>query len=70
MGIGDWGLGIAQSPIPNPQSPIIQQYNITILLNNNIYLKFKAINNLQTKILIFNYNNIILIKWTLILLIV
>jgi len=21
--IGDWGLGIAQSPIPNPQSPII-----------------------------------------------
>jgi len=19
MGIGDWGLGIAQSPIPNPQ---------------------------------------------------
>jgi len=24
MGIGDWGLGIAQSPIPNPQSPIIK----------------------------------------------
>jgi len=26
MGIGDWGLGIgdwAQSPIPNPQSPMI-----------------------------------------------
>jgi len=23
MGIGDWGLGIAQSPIPNPQSPNI-----------------------------------------------
>jgi len=22
QGIGDWGLGIAQSPIPNPQSPI------------------------------------------------
>jgi len=21
VGIGDWGLGIAQSPIPNPQSP-------------------------------------------------
>jgi len=21
MGIGDWGLGIGQSPIPNPQSP-------------------------------------------------
>jgi len=29
MGIGDWGLGIAQSPIPNPQSPI---YN----MNRNI----------------------------------
>ena len=26
LGIGDWGLGIgdwAQSPIPNPQSPLI-----------------------------------------------
>jgi len=23
VGIGDWGLGIAQSPIPNPQSPKI-----------------------------------------------
>jgi len=23
MGIGDWGLGIAQSPIPNPQPTII-----------------------------------------------
>jgi len=23
LGIGDWGLGIAQSPIPNPQSPIL-----------------------------------------------
>jgi len=21
LGIGDWGLGIGQSPIPNPQSP-------------------------------------------------
>jgi len=29
--IGDWGLGIgdwAQSPIPNPQSPIIYKCNI------------------------------------------
>jgi len=26
MGIGDWGLGIAQSPIPNPQSPILCVY--------------------------------------------
>jgi len=23
LGIGDWGLGIAQSPIPNPQSPLL-----------------------------------------------
>jgi len=22
-GLGDWGLGIEQSPIPNPQYPII-----------------------------------------------
>jgi len=32
---GDWGLGIgdwAQSPIPNPQSPINNYY----LINNNI----------------------------------
>ena len=47
MGIGDWGLGIgdlgigdwAQSPIPNPQSPIpitkITKINIFILINLN-----------------------------------
>jgi len=37
MGIGDWGLGIgglAQSPIPNPQSP----YNAFYLLFH--YLRF------------------------------
>jgi len=28
MGIGDWGLGIAQSPIPNPQSPIINNIKL------------------------------------------
>jgi len=36
LGIGDWGLGIgdwAQSPIPNPQSPIY--------LNNFKYNIFK-----------------------------
>jgi len=27
LGIGDWGLGIGQSPIPNPQSPIIKYHN-------------------------------------------
>jgi len=39
--IGDWGLGIgdwAQSPIPNPQSPIIK-YNI-----ENIIKLIKLIN--------------------------
>jgi len=29
LGIGDWGLGIAQSPIPNPQSPFL--YNLARL---------------------------------------
>jgi hypothetical protein len=38
VGIGDWGLGIgdwAQSPIPNPQSPIhkILKYFIKIIFN-------------------------------------
>jgi len=28
LGIGDWGLGIAQSPIPNPQSPTNNIINI------------------------------------------
>jgi len=35
MGIGDWGLGIgdwAQSPIPNPQSPLFYK---KVLFNNN-----------------------------------
>jgi len=34
LGIGDWGLGIgdwAQSPIPNPQSPKINNYNTLLL---------------------------------------
>jgi len=39
LGIGDWGLGIAQSPIPNPQSP----YNMRI-----IFIKYNY--NSNTKI--------------------
>jgi len=38
LGIGDWGLGIgdwAQSPIPNPQSPIL----VYFFINNNKYFK-------------------------------
>jgi len=30
MGIGDWGLGIGDCPIPNPQSPIP---NLTYLIS-------------------------------------
>jgi len=32
MGIGDWGLGIAQSPIPNPL------INILVIKHNKIKL--------------------------------
>jgi len=32
MGIGDWGLGIGQSPIPNPQSPINKPINQALLI--------------------------------------
>ena len=41
MGIGDWGLGIGdwtQSPIPNPQSPILLLF---INLNQQILNKLK-----------------------------
>jgi len=32
LGIGDWGL---QSPIPNPQSPIILTYKSKLTININ-----------------------------------
>jgi len=35
LGIGDWGLGIgdwAQSPIPNPQSPIKKKIKRILIL--------------------------------------
>ena len=41
---GDWGLGIgdwAQSPIPNPQSPIILYKIIRIILHKYNLLQFK-----------------------------
>ena len=31
LGIGDWGLGIGQSPIPNPQSPIYLVYGLIVV---------------------------------------
>jgi len=36
LGIGDWGLGNPQSPIPNPQSPIPFNYTTEnkLLLTN------------------------------------
>jgi len=37
MGIGDWGLGIGQSPIPNPQSPEFD-YNIKFFISVESYL--------------------------------
>jgi len=40
LGIGDWGLGIAQSPIPNPQSPIPNPQNKQIKLLNKIYFNY------------------------------
>ena len=44
LGIGDCGL--AQSPIPNPQSPIPNKNFIIFSINsiNNNYLKPKVIN--------------------------
>jgi len=52
LGIGDWGLGIgdwAQSPIPNPQSPLL----IIILTFNSLinFLSYflKLINKLLNK---------------------
>jgi len=47
MGIGDWGLGIgdwAQSPIPNPQSPLIF-IKINIIKYLFKYYIFKIITN-------------------------
>jgi len=40
VGIGDWGLGIGQSPIPNPQSPNDYKLKLvnTIKINNIILL--------------------------------
>jgi len=32
LGIGDWGLGIGQSPIPNPQSPVFILFEIINIL--------------------------------------
>jgi hypothetical protein len=45
MGIGDWGLGIgdwAQSPIPNPQSPLKRRkFFIYFKIKANLYFKVK-----------------------------
>jgi hypothetical protein len=49
MGIGDWGLGIgdwAQSPIPNPQSPIRKLFIKFIQIN--YIIDEKNINNLES----------------------
>jgi len=46
--IGDWGLGIgdwAQSPIPNPQSPILSLNKLKFS-----YIKLYLINDINLKI--------------------
>ena len=48
LGIGDWGLGIGQSPIPNPHPHIINKINYTKLNNLIKYLmiiNYKILNN-------------------------
>jgi len=52
MGIGYWGLGNPQSPIPNPQ---IYNRTIILFLNYNFILCHNH-NNLNVN-LITNYNN-------------
>jgi len=47
MGIGDWGLGIgdwAQSPIPNPQSPILIFYIKNFITKQHIKILNKIKN--------------------------
>jgi hypothetical protein len=47
LGIGDWGLGIgdwAQSPIPNPQSPVIVIVYLNISFFNSFNINIKNIN--------------------------
>jgi len=54
MGIGDWGLGIgdwAQSPIPNPQSPMIKYINSIYLIEE------KNLHNLKMSIFSFTQIN-------------
>jgi len=41
LGIGDWGLGNPQSPIPNPQKAKIKEYRN---YRNNIIVKVNNIN--------------------------
>ena len=38
LGIGDWGLGNPQSPIPNPQITKQQYNNFKVLITINYYL--------------------------------
>ena len=47
MGIGDWGLGIGDwglGPIPNPQSPFFDKYNVkSVKIISQYYICFKYI---------------------------
>ena len=51
--IGDWGLGIGDCPIPNPQSPIPKNNKLL----NNKQLKFNLLKLINIKNIINNIFN-------------
>ena len=48
LGIGDWGLGIGDCPIPNPQSPIPKLNKIQLIY----YFIKRVINNITIFIIL------------------
>ena len=67
MGIGDWGWGLgigdwAQSPIPNPQSPIpilneCEKFKKILIIKKIKFYLHKKINERHTDKNIKRYNN-------------
>jgi len=63
LGIGDWGLGIgdwAQSPIPNPQSPlkIFEYLKFQIIIKNKFYFFLNYKKNITFYLYMESYENI------------
>jgi len=60
LGIGDWGLGIAQSPIPNPQFPIITRNQLIIviiyIINYNFIIECYIMFKINFYILLYKPN--------------